>query len=366
LSSQAPLARFVTHAARGRVQRLVAAAAKFDAPLAGALSRFARDWYDTARALFVARATRLFHFSAAAVGIGLIAGLYLRGIALDYRAGWESTLLDAPQVHRVLAIAYGPASWLTGVPVPSVEHVAGIRFTTGGGGENAARWLHLLAATALLFVVVPRLALALVASFAVWRRARAIPLPPTLVPYFRTTFGDSGGAGRGVVAVIPYAYEPSAAATAVLRRLLPEALGSGLAVDMRTPVRYGEEDAFLRSLADRDASLADTIALLFGLASTPEEENHGSAIVGVRDFLARSRRHAQLLLLVDERPYAARMAAQGGYASRLDERRTMWREFAAARGLGVCFVDLDPGAPARSDAEVSRRVRAALWQPAHP
>jgi hypothetical protein len=360
-----PLARTLAHSAFGRLQRFAARSAAFNAPLAEALSRFAREWYDAAKPLLFARATRLFHLCAAVVALGLIAGLYLRGIALDYRAGWESTWLDAAQAHRILSVAYGPASWLTGIPIPDAARLSATRWEGERGGESAAQWMHLLAATALLLVVLPRLALAFVDTLVVWRRAHAIPMPASLVPYFRVAFGAVEGAvSRGIIAVVPYAYEPASAAIAALKHLLPAALGSTLAVDVRAPVRYGDEEAFLRALADRDASIADAVTLLFSMASTPEEENHGSMIVGVRDGLARSGRPAQLLILVDERPYAARMAAQAGYAARLDERRRVWEGFVAARGLRVCFVDLDERSgvvePASSEAQ---RVRGALWQP---
>jgi hypothetical protein len=113
----------------------------------------------------------------------------------------------------------------------------------------------------------------------------------------------------------------------------------------------------------RGGSIADAITLLFSLAATPEEENHGSVIAGVRDWLAHSG-HAQLLVLVDERPYAARMSAQPGYAERLAERRRLWQAFAVARGPSVCFIDLGEGRT-EADASEVERVRAALWQPAH-
>ena len=363
--SQSLLAQLLTETALGRIKRLAAKSMAFNAPLAEALARFVQEWYEAARPLLVARATRLLHLCAAAVGLGLIAGLYLRGIALDYEAGWESTLLNPEQVHGVLAIAYGPASSLTGIPIPDTARLAAIRWEGGHGGENAAPWIHLLAATSLLFVVLPRLGLAFFATLVIWHRSHAAPMPPSIIPYFRTAFGTiEGVVGRGIIAVMPYAYEPPAAASAALRKLLPAALGDTLAVDLRAPVLYGDEDAFMRNLADRGGSIADAITLLFSLAATPEEENHGSVIAGVRDWLAHSRRHAQLLVLVDERPYAARMSAQAGFAERLAERRRLWQAFVAARGPSVCFIDLGEGRAEADPSEVER-VRAALWQPAH-
>jgi hypothetical protein len=359
------LPALLARAGARRMRGLVRKSAAFNAPLADALGRFVQDWFEAARPLLVARATRLFHLCAALVGVGLVAGLYLRGVALDYQAGWESTFLDAAQVHRVLAIAYGPASALTGIAIPDAAHLQAIRFTDGAGGEGAARWIHLLAATALLFIVLPRVALAALATLGVWRRSLRAPLPPVLVPYFRTAFsGVEGVVGRGIAAVVPYAYEPAPQVAERLRTLLPAALGPGLAVDLRASVRYGEEDAFLANLADRSgAAIADALVLLLNLAATPEDENHGGMLAGVRDWLARVRPHTQLLVLLDEGPYRVRMGAQGGAAARVEQRREAWLAFVAERGLPACSLDLT-AAPPQEDARTVEQLRAALWQPA--
>jgi hypothetical protein len=358
------LAGLLARTGLGRVRRLVTKSAAFDAQLADALSRFVGDWYEAARPLLLARATRLFHVCAAAVGVGLIGGLYLRGIALDYQAGWESTFLDAQQVHAVLSTAYAPAAALTRLPVPDAAHLESIRFYDGAGGEGAARWIHLLAATALLFIVLPRLLLASLATLVVWRWSLRAPLPAALVPYFRSAFsGVEGVVGRGIVAVVPFAYEPAPEALARLRTLLPAALGESLAVDLRPPVRYGDEDAFLANLADRGGGIADTLVLLLNLSATPEDENHGNVIAGARDWLARARPHAQLLVALDEGPYRTRMAAQGAAGDRIEQRREAWRAFVADRGITACFLDLsEPDAAPGTDA--IERMRQALWQPA--
>jgi hypothetical protein len=107
------------------------------------------------------------------------------------------------------------------------------------------------------------------------------------------------------------------------------------------------------------------MALLFSLAATPEDQSHGHVIAGVRDWLTRSHRQAQLLVLVDERPYAERMSGPAGFAERLAARRGVWEGFVAARGLKACVLDLAEGQPtAPADAEAVERLRAALWQPA--
>ncbi|MBK9607935.1 MAG: DUF2868 domain-containing protein [Betaproteobacteria bacterium] len=356
-----------------RLARLTVKSAAFDGQLATALRRFAVEWLEAARPLLLARATRVFHLCAAAAGAGLIAGLYLRGIVLDYQAGWGSTFLDPPQVRTLLAAMYGPASLATGIAVPDPTHIQAIRWldgTGGAGGARAALWIHLLAATAALFIVLPRLLLALLGSVFITRWSRRAPLPPALSAYYRAAFGGVDGAiGRGIIMVAPYAYEPAAAALARLRALLPPALGETLSVDSRATVAYGGEDAFLEHLGERGGSIADVIVLLFNLAATPEEENHGAILAGLRRWLEAQRRHAQLLVLVDEGPYAARMTAQGGPGERLAARRAAWRNFVAAHGLQACFVDLAAAAPQPvrgepADGAVIGQLRGALWQPA--
>jgi hypothetical protein len=361
-----PIARFLAQSGVARVRRLITKSAVFNTPLAGAFGRFLKEWYEATRPLLVARATRLLHLCAAALGIGLVAGLYLRGIALDYQAGWESTFLTADQVRAVLDVAYGPASRLTRIPIPDPAHLAAIRWEDGRGGENAAPWIHLLAATVLLFILLPRVALALATTLVVWRRSFSAPVPPSLVPYFRSVFSTvTGVTGRGIVALMPYAYEPSAGVSSALQRLLPTALGENLAVDVRAPIRYGDEDDFLQHLTERGGAIADAIALLFSLAATPEDQNHGHVIAGVRDWLARAQRQAQLLVLIDERPYAARMSGEAGFAQRLAERRGAWEGFVAARGLRPCFLDFaDESTTTSVDTGAVERLRAALWQPA--
>jgi hypothetical protein len=337
---------FMARRILGRIQRLVARSAEYNAALAPALNRFVQEWSDAAKPLLLDRAARIFHLCAAGAGLGLIAGLYLRGVTLDYTAGWESTFLDADVLRVLLSIIYGPASAVTHIPLPDAQHLEAIRWRNGLGGERAAYWIHLLAASVVLFVVLPRLALAAIATASLWRRSFRAALPPTLAEYFRRTFGEeSAGIARSVM-VIPYAYEPADSALVALRSLISAALGGAGAIDVRPPVRYGDEET-LRSAAAEDRN-SDVVVIVLNLASTPEDENHGAAIAGVRQRLATARAPGKLLVVVDEGPYAARMAAAGGAAERIVERRRAWQAFVEKIGLQPCFANLavSPSAPA--------------------
>jgi len=294
------------------------------------------------------------------VAIGLIIGLYVRGLVLRYEAGWESTFLGPPSAHAMVSVLYGPASLLSGVSYGGIEEIARLRWTGTGGGGDAAPWIHLIAITAGLYIVLPRLILAAAASFALWRVSRKPTLPPSLLGYSRgLLMGVGGGGGGETASVIPYAYEPKDPSIAGLESLLAATLGGHLKIKVQDPVRYGDEETVSARLAGTTASWH---VILMTLASTPEVENHGAFLAAWRDWLAKHAVSTPLLTLIDEGPYAARMRGEAAFEQRLQERRRLWREFVAGYGLRASFADLiqlKPGAP--SELNARDEARAALW-----
>jgi hypothetical protein len=314
--------------------------------------------------LLLARASRLFHLCAAATGLGLIAGLYLRGVTLDYTAGWESTFIEAPTVHALLSIIYGPASAVTGIALPDASHLQAIRWQNGVGGERAAYWIHLLTASIALFIILPRLALVLLNTVSVWRWSIRAALPPSLAEYVQKTFGAQGALGRMAVVVIPYAYEPSEASLSELRSRLTSAIGQNGSIDVRPSVRYGDEETVLRDLTRERA--IDVVILLLNLAATPEEENHGTVLAALRQRVTSTRPPTTLLVMVDEHPYALRMTSSGGASERMGERRRVWQAFVEKYGLNFYLVNLAATTVDRADATQAsdvERLRSALLQP---
>jgi len=83
---------------------------------------------------------------------------------------------------------------------------------------------------------------------------------------------------------------------------------------------------------------ADLHVVLMTLAATPEAENHGVVIAAARDAARRARPPAAVRIVVDEAPYAERLAGDASLAPRLDERRHLWRDFVAAYGLEATFL----------------------------
>ena len=343
-----------------RVDSLLGQSTRFNAPLATALRHFTSEWTAIVHPLLLERAQQLLHLAAALLAAGLIVGLYIRGIVLRYEAGWESTFLGAHAVRVLVGLFYGPAAALSGIGLPTPQETAALRWTGTSGGGSAASWIHLIAMTAALYIVVPRLILAGMARLRLWRLSTSPPLPASLLGHARALLvGAAGGVALEHASVIPFAYEPSPESVAGLKILLAAALGGGVKVELRGSVRYGDEDKLRPQL---EPGAAEWLVLLMTVAATPEAENHGAALGALRDSLARTPAAPPLLVVIDTGPYSQRMHGDASFDRRLTERRRLWSEFVAGYGLRACVVDLSgivAGAPSESAARDV--ARAALW-----
>ncbi len=318
------------------------AEAAMEEPLAAALAHFALDWSKRCAPLVAARAGRILHACAAALALGAVAGLYLRGLAFEYRAGWESTFLDAGSVHALLAFFLEPAARLVGTPFPSVEEIAAVRWSATGGGENAGRWIGLYAVAVMAAVVGPRLLLALAAGLREWRLSTRFPLSLEEAYLRRMIAGWRTAPSH--VRVQAYAYTPAHAAAAGLQQWVGSVLGEDVQVHWAPPVAFGDEDAC--SFEDAASHDADLVIALFNLGATPETENHGV-------FLDRlkARFPAKIAIVVDEGPYRERLGNQAGAPARIAERQRAWTGFGTTRDLHALFVDLtQPGSAAAQAA----------------
>jgi hypothetical protein len=241
-------------------------------------------------------------------------------------------------VHALLGLLYGPAAALSGIVLPSAAETASLRWTDAGTGAPAASWIHLIALTALSYIVVPRVIAVLLTTAALWRAERNPQLPATFTAYARTILRETGRVSGLGATVVTYAYAPARDALAGLEALLADALGGDVKVGVHANVPYGEEDAFERQLRSSPLPASDCHVLVMSLAATPESENHGLMIELVRKALARQA--GGLLLVVDQSTYAARLDGDPSLANRLAERTRTWRDFAAARSQPACIVDL--------------------------
>jgi Protein of unknown function (DUF2868) len=344
----------------GRIESLMRHSTRYNVPLTTGLRRFAGEWGALSQPMLFLRAKRLMHFAAALVAIGLIVGLYIRGIGLRYEAGWESTFLGPRSAYGLISVLYEPASVLSGLSFGTPGEISELRWTATGGGGEAATWIHLIAITAVLYIVLPRLLAAAATTFGLWRLARQIPLPAPLLGYARAlVIGVGSGTAGETASVVPYAYEPKAPSIAGLESLLGATLGANLKIQIADPVKYGDEESVAKRLA---ATTATWHVILMTLASTPEVENHGAFLKSWRDWLAKNATSAPLLIVIDEGPYASRMRGEAALEQRLQERRKLWREFVSGYGLRAVFADLiqiKPGAA--SEINARDEARSALW-----
>jgi len=325
-----------------RIEPLLRKTRRVHVVLAEALAAYTTSYARLGGAHLARHARRWLHLAAATVAIGLIVGLYVRGTVLRYEAGWESTFLGPAQVQSVLGVLFGPVAGWSGVQLPAtLAEVEQLRWTAAGGGGDAAPWIHLIALSLAVYVVLPRLLLATFATLGLWRLDRAVSLPDELRRYATDVLRGSGVVrSLGVASVTPYAYEPSEASLAGLARWLQGAVGT-TQVERRTSLRYGEEDMAGAAFAIGAYRVADLHVVLMTLAATPEAENHGVVITAARDAAHRARPPAGVRIVVDESPYVARFAADASLAPRLEERRRLWRSFVAGYGLEADLLPLE-------------------------
>lgn len=304
------------------------------------LAALPREWARVAAPLYGARAARVLHLAAAATALGVIAGLYVRGLAFEYRATWESTFLGAEQVHALLAVTLAPGSWVTGIPVPDVAAIEAIR---APASENAAMWMHLMAGTVAVVVIVPRLVLAIVAGVVERRRAKRVQLPLD-EPYYRRLVAAWVGEPTRV-RVIPYSYTLAPEARAGLEAILARAYGNAVAT-IDEPVGWGD-DEWLSPATDAAGGAPEIRLPLFNLTATPEEDAHG-AFLKQLDGAAASG--ITSTVLVDESAFVAHW---GGGDSRREERRAVWRELVEAHGGAAVFVNLADPDLAAAEAQLA-------------
>lgn len=328
---------------------------------APALASFGKTWAELSWPTAVARAGSVLHLTAAALALGLVAGMYLRGLVLDYRAGWQSTFLEPPRVTALLSTVLAPASKLSGVSVPDETGIAALRLAPDQQASgDAAPWIHLYAATLAIFVIVPRLLLALGSVLRGAWLARKLPVAidePYHQRLLQQHHRQHGGAGARV-RVHPHGTAPGASAVLALRKLVARVLGDDTELEFSPVVAYGHEDqpaaptAAAVTTVPLGAAPAAEIAL-FDASATPEAEAQGRFVESLRVRLARG---SALVMVVDEAGFAARFGTDGG---RVEQRRTAWRDLADKLGMPApVFVNLDGNVA----AEQSRALDAALSQ----
>jgi hypothetical protein len=308
---------------RPRVPHRLKAPRKLPAVLSTAVINFLREWSQLSARLNAARLSRTVHLSAAAFAVGALISLYARGLLSQYAAGWESTFLDAGQVHSLLSVLFSPAVALFHLQGFTLAEIEALRFPSTTPATGGARWVHLYAATILLLVVVPRLLLAVWAQWRAARLSRHFPLDLEQ-PYFRKLNDAMGMAQGGTLRVLPYSFTLDEQRHRGLEQIAIAMFGEQGRLMLRPSTAYGEQ-----AQVGDDAEVAATAAL-FNLTATPEQENHGAFLDALSAALPRG-----ITVLLDESAYREHMGAD-----RLAERVALWQEFCSFHRTSASVVNL--------------------------
>ncbi|MEQ1681275.1 MAG: DUF2868 domain-containing protein [Nitrospira sp.] len=309
--------------------------------IAASLATYAARLLHSSRELLLTHARSLLHVAAAALAIGVIAGLYLRGFSFLYKAGWDSTFIEAEGVHTFLAILFAPAGWFLGTPMPGVEAIADLRGTARG---NAAIWIHFWAMTTVLFIVLPRTLLAVTAWMSKTRQAADVQLPSD-EPYFRRLLNPYRGKGS-LVEVLAYSHRVKEADDRLLA-FLSDAFGVLADIQMGHSVQYGEPPPQFPT--DPDRGLCAVV--LFNVAQAPEE-THSEFLEELKTMVRGKGRPNMLLVLLDCEAYT-----QIDHEKRLRERCQAWVTLAKECGLQALKYR-DPSGP--PDGELGA-LSDSLW-----
>ncbi len=285
--------------------------------IAASLTSYAGRLLHNVRDLLITHARSLLHVAAAALAIGVIVGLYLRGFSFLYKAGWDSTFMEAEGVHTFLSILFAPASWLLRTPMPGVEAIADLR---GTAKANAAVWIHFWAVTTGLFIILPRTVLAVAAWMRTTRLADAMHLPND-EPYFRRLLNPYRGKGL-FVEVLAYSHRVKEGDDRLLT-FLSDAFGILADIHIETSVQYGDRLPTLP--ADSDRGLC--VVIVFNVAQAPEE-THSEFLEELKATIRQRGRPNMLLVLLDCQAYA-----QIDHETRLKERCQAWVTLAKECGL---------------------------------
>jgi hypothetical protein len=298
---------------------------------------FLHRWFNHSRPLLHLRIQFLLHLAATAAMLGLILGMYWRGLGFEYRAGWSSTFLDGASLRSLLGIVLGPAAWLSGIGLPDAAALDQLAWSRNPAGENAARWIHLYAVTAVLYVGIPRLLLAQAAARRIEQLRAAFPIDPAALGFSPSATAVRPGPENPRVrriCVLPFNLEMAAKERELLRLFASGETAGPVQLDIREKIDYADIDGVLERFEPADPAHAH--AVVFNLTTTPEAEVQGQLLAGLRDRVER------LLVYLDGGAFTERFGTAPDFAERLATRRALWTRFVEQYGLKPVFLRAEP------------------------
>jgi hypothetical protein len=308
-----------------------------DAAVSSVLGIFFTEWARAAAPLAAVRVGRSLHIAAFALALGAIAGMYVRGLVLEYRAGWESTFISAEAVHALLAFVLGPASALTGIRSPTCRGSRRCASARAGGRERGAVDPPVCrdgrarrARPAFLLGMAPGSASA--------------GSPRTPARARRPVLRAADRQLRGEPARVRWSLQLPARAAGVLGcRRSPPASSAARGVSVAPGISWGGEDALPKAGA-RGRTRSSRSFRSPRPSREPRRVPRGRRGARRRRAGCRDRRRVGFRKRFAQQPRGSR---SGG----------AWRELFAARGEPV-FVDLEAPDHAVVDAAIERSLQA--------
>nr|WP_290428040.1 DUF2868 domain-containing protein [Ramlibacter albus] len=150
-------------------------------------------WWRVAGQVETWRLQQVLHASAAAWALGVAVSIVVGGLVREYRVGWESTLLDLPQVHAFLRALFAPVVALLPLDGFTVADLERMHFRSGVqvARAEARHWVALYVGLLFIVVMLPRAALAFYARWRARRAAHRIVVD-LRDPYFVTVLSRVG------------------------------------------------------------------------------------------------------------------------------------------------------------------------------
>lgn len=246
-----------------------------------ASTQFRLRWWQAAGRLESWRLRQLMHACAATWALGIAVSIAVGGLVRQYQVGWESTWLDAPQVHALLRALFAPVTALFQLEPVTLAELERMHFRSGHrpGAEDARRWVLLYLALLAIVVMLPRAVLSLHAAWRKRRLRRAVALD-LRDPYFAAVLARVSPV-RATFALL--------APDATGRELLLQALRQAGERPGRAPPVRGVPWSFLESSRGDEWQLVDVADLASSphgadavLAVVSSKEEAGRALVAIR------------------------------------------------------------------------------------
>lgn len=312
--------------------------------LAGGRTIFEKRWKQITAPVIGARLKSLLHTTALILAAGAIAGMYVKGLANEYTAVWESTFFEnSAQLRPVLQAVLGPATAISGETIPSAGELDTIRMTKGEevAGQNAARWIHWYAITIGIFVIIPRLLFAFLWRIKASHLAKTIPFREISSRYYEHLLATSTGDSIDIH-IVPYGINPDDMKKRAAIRALEEQFEKPLKITWDATVPFGEEEEIILS----EAPDGCTLVPFFSLAATPEKETHLAVYQTLSGHASNPVGHHPVKwALIDPESYDEKLTFFPDADQRRFDREAAWIRLFETENLDLIFIGRKPSQP---------------------